>query len=80
NALSTGPTAGRAHFAVASEKGDIRRFNKLGLGDLIIGLVVSADGHWILAICRTSILLIDALQKDGKNKGCEHDRHDLYTC
>ena len=39
------------------------------LGEPIIGLDVSADGRWVLATCRTYLLLIDALQKDGKNAG-----------
>ena len=53
-------------------------FDKLGmraktaipaLGEPIIGLDVSADGRWVLATCRTYLLLIDALQKEGKNEG-----------
>ncbi|KMU72630.1 Vid27 family protein [Coccidioides immitis RMSCC 3703] len=39
------------------------------LGEPIIGLDVSADGRWVLAICGTYLLLIDALQKEGKNEG-----------
>jgi hypothetical protein len=39
------------------------------LGEPIIGLDVSADGRWVLATCRTYLLLIDALQKEGKNEG-----------
>lgn len=78
NAFSTAATTEKGYIAVASEKGDIRMFDKLGLraksqlpalGDPITGLDVSADGRWVLATCRTYILLIDALQKDGKNEG-----------
>ncbi|KAI4142130.1 MAG: hypothetical protein LQ341_003300 [Variospora aurantia] len=78
NAFSTAATTEKGYIAVASEKGDIRMFDKLGLraksalpalGDPITGLDVSADGRWILATCRTYILLIDALQKEGKNEG-----------
>ncbi|KAI4127615.1 MAG: hypothetical protein LQ338_003110 [Usnochroma carphineum] len=78
NAFSTAATTEKGYIAVASEKGDIRMFDRLGLraktqlpalGDPIVGLDVSADGRWILATCRTYILLIDALQKEGKNEG-----------
>ncbi|KAI4184263.1 MAG: hypothetical protein L6R41_004867 [Letrouitia leprolyta] len=78
NAFSTAATTEKGYIAVASEKGDIRLFDKLGLraktalpalGDPIIGLDVAADGRWVLATCRTYILLIDAMQKDGKNEG-----------
>ncbi|KAG5361579.1 Vacuolar import and degradation protein 27 [Yarrowia sp. C11] len=66
------------HVAVASQKGEIRLFDRLGinaktalpaLGDPILGIDVSADGRWILATCKTYILLIDATIKDGKYEG-----------
>lgn len=66
------------HIAVASQKGEIRLFDRLGinaktalpaLGDPILGVDVSADGKWILATCKTYILLIDATIKDGKHAG-----------
>ncbi|KAL8735585.1 MAG: hypothetical protein Q9166_000754 [cf. Caloplaca sp. 2 TL-2023] len=78
NAFSAAATTEKGYIAVASDKGDIRMFDKLGLraktqlpalGDPIVGLDVSADGRWVLATCRTFLLLIDALQKDGKNEG-----------
>ena len=78
NAFSNAATTEQGYIAVASEKGDIRMFDKLGLraktalpalGEPIIGLDVSADGRWILATCRTYLMLIDALQKGGKNEG-----------
>ncbi|KAL8711043.1 MAG: hypothetical protein Q9220_004424 [cf. Caloplaca sp. 1 TL-2023] len=78
NAFSTAATTEKGYIAVASEKGDIRMFDKLGLraktqlpalGDPIVGLDVSADGRWVLATCRTYLLLIDALQTSGKNEG-----------
>ncbi|KAK4691950.1 hypothetical protein P7C71_g5156, partial [Lecanoromycetidae sp. Uapishka_2] len=78
NAFSNAATTEQGYIAVASEKGDIRLFDKLGLraktalpalGEPIIGLDVSADGRWVLATCRTYLMLIDALQKDGKNEG-----------
>lgn len=78
NDFSSIATTEKGHIAVASNKGDIRLFDRLGinakthipaLGEPIIGLDVSADGHWVLATCRTYLLLIDAVQKSGKNEG-----------
>ena len=78
NDFSAAATTEKGYIAVASNKGDIRMFDRLGiqaktalpaLGDPIIGLDVSADGRWVLATTRTYLLLIDALQKEGKNEG-----------
>ncbi|OBT61747.1 hypothetical protein VE03_09181 [Pseudogymnoascus sp. 23342-1-I1] len=78
NDFSAAATTDKGYIAVASNKGDIRMFDRLGinakthipaLGEPIIGLDVSADGRWILATCRTYLLLVDALQKEGKNEG-----------
>ncbi|KFY82308.1 hypothetical protein V500_10636 [Pseudogymnoascus sp. VKM F-4518 (FW-2643)] len=78
NDFSAAATTEKGYIAVASNKGDIRMFDRLGinakthipaLGEPIIGLDVSADGRWILATCRTYLLLVDALQKEGKNEG-----------
>ncbi|KAI7700985.1 vacuolar import and degradation protein 27, partial [Hortaea werneckii] len=78
NDFSAAATTEKGYIAVASNKGDIRMFDRLGinaktalpaLGDPIIGLDVSADGRWVLATTRTYLLLIDSLQKEGKNEG-----------
>jgi hypothetical protein len=78
NDFSAAATTDKGFIAVASNKGDVRLFDRLGinakthipaLGEPIVGLDVSADGRWVLATCRTYLLLIDALQKDGKNEG-----------
>lgn len=78
NDFSAAATTEKGYIAVASNKGDIRMFDRLGiiaktalpaLGEPIIGVDVSADGRWVLATCRTYLLLIDALQKEGKNAG-----------
>ena len=78
NDFSAAATTEKGHIAVASNKGDIRMFDRLGinakthipaLGEPIIGLDVSADGRWVLATCRTYLLLIDAQQKSGKYEG-----------
>jgi hypothetical protein len=39
------------------------------LGDPIIGVDVSADGRWLVATCKTYLLLIDTLIGDGRYKG-----------
>ncbi|OJD20120.1 hypothetical protein ACJ73_08547 [Blastomyces percursus] len=78
NDFSAAATTEQGYVAVASNKGDIRMFDKFGvrakthipaLGEPIIGLDVSANGRWVLATCRTYLLLVDSLQKDGKNEG-----------
>lgn len=78
NEFSAAATTEKGYIAVASEKGDVRLFDRLGinakthipaLGEAIIGLDVSADGRWLLATCKTYLLLIDTLQRDGKNEG-----------
>jgi len=78
NDFSAVATTEKGHIAVASNKGDVRLFDRLGinakthipaLGEPIIGLDVSADGRWVLATCKTYLLLVDALQKSGKNEG-----------
>ncbi|PGG99940.1 tRNA (guanine9-N1)-methyltransferase [Blastomyces parvus] len=78
NDFSAAATTEQGYVAVASNKGDIRMFDKFGirakthipaLGEPIIGLDVSADGRWVLATCRTYLLLVDSLQKEGKNEG-----------
>lgn len=78
NDFSAAATTDKGYIAVASDKGDVRLFDRIGinakthipaLGEAIIGLDVSGDGKWLLATCRTYLLLIDAEQKDGKNEG-----------
>ncbi|KAG8628740.1 hypothetical protein KVT40_002605 [Elsinoe batatas] len=78
NGFTAAATTDKGYIAVASSKGDIRMFDRLGinakthipaLGDPIIGLDASADGRWVLATTKTYLLLIDNLQKEGKNEG-----------
>jgi hypothetical protein len=78
NDFSAISATSKGHIAVASNKGDIRLYDRLGinaktqipaLGEPIIGIDVSANGQYILATCKTYLLLIDAEQKDGKNAG-----------
>ncbi|CAK1367180.1 Vacuolar import and degradation protein 27 [Cercospora beticola] len=74
NDFSAAATTEQGYIAVASNKGDIRLFDRLGinaktalpaLGDPVIGIDTSADGRWVLATTRTYLLLIDAEQKEG---------------
>jgi hypothetical protein len=78
NQFSALATTEAGYVVVASEKGDVRLFDKVGkrakvtlpaLGEPITGLDVSADGRWILATCSTYLLLIDAQIKEGKYEG-----------
>ncbi|PHH90844.1 hypothetical protein CDD83_2510 [Cordyceps sp. RAO-2017] len=78
NDFSALATTEKGYIAVASNKGDIRLFDRLGiraktqlpaLGDPIIGMDVSADGRWILGTTKNYLLLVDAQQKGGKNEG-----------
>ncbi|WOO85774.1 Vacuolar import and degradation protein 27 [Vanrija pseudolonga] len=78
NDFSAAVTTESGKLAVASNKGDIRLFDTIGknaktalpaLGDPIIGVDVSADGRWLVATCKTYLLLIDTLIGDGRYKG-----------
>ncbi|KAM0751534.1 VID27-domain-containing protein [Meredithblackwellia eburnea MCA 4105] len=75
--FSVAATTDSRRLAVASDKGEIRLFDKIGkiaktvlpaLGDPIIGLDVSADGRWVLATCKTYLLLIDAQIPEGAGR------------
>ncbi|KAI5478971.1 hypothetical protein MNV49_004374 [Pseudohyphozyma bogoriensis] len=77
NDFSVATTTESGRLAVASNKGDIRLFDKLGknaktalpaLGDPIIGMDVSADGRWLLATTKKYILLVDTLIPEGAGK------------
>lgn len=67
------------YIAVGSNDGGIRLYDKLGmnaktalpaLGEGFVGLDVSKDGRWLLATCKTYILLIDLKIGSGqKNAG-----------
>jgi hypothetical protein len=78
NDFSAQATTEKGYLAVASNKGDIRLFDRLGvnaktqvpaLGDPIIGIDVSADGRWVLGTCVNYLLLIDTLQTEGRYEG-----------
>lgn len=78
NDFSSAATDASGRLAVASNKGDIRLFDSIGknaktalpaLGDPIIGVDVTADGRYVIATCKTYLLLIDTLIGDGRYKG-----------
>lgn len=78
NDFTVAATTEKGYIAVASNKGDIRLFDRIGtnaktalpaLGEPIIGIDISADGKWVLATCKSYILLIDCTIKEGKNQG-----------
>lgn len=72
NKFSALATTDKGQIAVASSKGDIRLFNRAGIkarvhlppmGDPIIAIDVSADGNYVLATCKTYLLLIEGMAK-----------------
>jgi len=73
--LSVGTTTEEGLMAVGSNTGEIRLFNQKlkraktnlpGFGDPIIGIDVTADGKWILATCKTYLLVIPAELPGGQ--------------
>ncbi|KAJ1735368.1 Vacuolar import and degradation protein 27 [Coemansia biformis] len=61
--------------AVGSGKGEIRLFDRLGvraktalpaLGDAIVGIDVTSDGRYVVATCKTYLLLIDTKLPDDE--------------
>ncbi|KAH8113276.1 VID27-domain-containing protein [Phellopilus nigrolimitatus] len=78
NAFSGVTTTGTGQLAVASEKGDIRLFDTVGkiaktalpaMGDPILGIDVTVDGRWIVATCKSYLLVIDTLIGNGRYAG-----------
>lgn len=70
-------TTGAGYLAVASETGDIRLYDQIGknakthlpgLGDKIIGIDVTEDGHTVLATTAKYLLIVDTRVK-GQEKG-----------
>lgn len=74
NEFSCGATTGAGELAVASAKGELRLFNKLDkraktllpmFGDPILGVDTTENGKFILATCKTYLLLINTELSDG---------------
>lgn len=77
NEFKCATTTGKGELAVASEKGDIRLYNKLniraktllpGLGDPILGVDTTENGRYIIATCKNYLLLIDTEIKESGGK------------
>ncbi|CAG8508042.1 743_t:CDS:10 [Ambispora leptoticha] len=91
NNFSCAATDEKGHIAVGNEKGEVKLYDTLGknaktnltgLGDPIIGVDVTSDGKYVVATCRTYLLLINtqlagedrtgfekSFAKDAKPKG-----------
>lgn len=75
--FSAAATTGSGQIAVASEKGEIRLFDRVGIsraktalpgvGDPILGMDTTEDGKYILATCATYLLVIET-QVQGETK------------
>jgi len=71
-------TTGAGRLAVGSAKGEIRLFSEVdkraknllpGLGDAIVSMDVTEDGRWVLATCKTYLLLIStSIESDSKGR------------
>lgn len=68
-------TTDSGYIAASTKAGEIKLYDRLGknaktslpgLGDDFIGLTTSSDGRFILATCKTYLLLIDVKIKKGK--------------
>ncbi|KAE8263010.1 hypothetical protein A4X09_0g7338 [Tilletia walkeri] len=76
--FSAAATDEAGHLAVGSDKGEIRLFDAIGknaktalpsIGDPIRGIDVTADGRYVVATCKTYLLLIDTLIGEGRYAG-----------
>lgn len=76
NQFSAMATTGNGELAVGSSKGEIRLFDRLGinaktllpgLGDPIIGMDTTDKGKYILATCKTYLIVIDT-EVEGEAK------------
>ncbi|KAJ3273273.1 hypothetical protein HDV01_004631 [Terramyces sp. JEL0728] len=78
--FSTIATTGDGRMVVGSEKGEIRLYDKLGkiaktslpgLGDPIIGIDTTENGDYVLATCKTYLLLIQTTVKGEQRSSFE---------
>lgn len=83
--FSCAVTTGKGELAVASKKGDIRLYNKLnirakthlpGLGDPIIGIDTTENGTWVLATCKSYLLVLNTGLKDQSSTGFQKGMGD----
>lgn len=79
NGFETMTVTDQGYIAVGLSDGGIRLYDRLGvnaksalpaLGESFVGIDVSKDGRWLLATCKTYLLLIDLkIGRDQKNAG-----------
>ncbi|KAF9419692.1 hypothetical protein BGZ94_009333 [Podila epigama] len=78
NHFTCATTTANGSLAVAGAKGDIKLINRVGqiaktalpaLGDPILGIDVTGNGRWVIATCKTYILLIDVLNPANNKLG-----------
>ncbi|KAI8359368.1 VID27 cytoplasmic protein-domain-containing protein [Mortierella sp. GBAus27b] len=71
-------TTDNGSVALAGSKGDIKLFNVIGknaktalpgLGDPILGIDVAGNGRYVIATCKTYLMLIDVLNPENKKLG-----------
>lgn len=71
-------TTDNGSVALAGSKGEIKLFNVIGknaktalpgLGDPIIGIDVTGNGRYVIATCKTYLMLIDVLNSENKKLG-----------
>lgn len=76
NKFSCTVTTGKGDLIVASEKGELRLYDKIdkqaktslpGFGDPIIGIDVTEDGKYILATCKTYLLVYQTFGSEDKS-------------
>lgn len=85
--FTAGVTTADGKLAFATNKGEIKLFDRLGIraktafaqiGREITGIDVTADGRYIVATTKDRLLFVDTSIKEGKNAGrtgCEHLFH-----
>ncbi|KAJ9058937.1 Vacuolar import and degradation protein 27, variant 2 [Entomophthora muscae] len=75
--FSCATTTLKGEIAVASKKGEIKLFDRCGInaktalpamGDAIISLDVTNDGRYIIATCKTYLLLVDVMIQSDPQK------------
>ncbi|KAG0305248.1 hypothetical protein BGZ98_004419 [Dissophora globulifera] len=71
-------TTDNGSVAMAGSKGEIKLFNVIGknaktalpgMGDPIVGIDVTGNGRYVIATCKTYLMLIDVLNQDNKKLG-----------
>ncbi|KAF9361228.1 hypothetical protein BGX34_007273 [Mortierella sp. NVP85] len=71
-------TTDNGSVALAGSKGEIKLFNVIGknaktalpgIGDPIIGIDVTGNGRYVIATCKTYLMLIDVLNPENKKLG-----------